>query len=455
MTNRCSLFVIAAGLALAGAACDSGPAMPSAPSPVPVSNTPVSVGATVQGTVGVGNGTLAMSESVQALAGVGGAKVSVVGRLISTATDASGRFALMDVPSGQAELRFEASGVDARLNIGVVSPGQTVTLEVQVQGQSATLAKSDDRPAGTPVNFAGAVTNLSPFAVAGRTVVTDGSTQLLDRQNAPIAMSAFKVGGVVEVEGTSRADGSVLAKKIKQQDAGGNDDPAGTPVNFVGAVTSLSPFAVAGRTVVTDGSTQLLDRQNAPIAMSTFKVGGMVEVEGTSRADGSVLAKKIKQQDAGGNDDPAGTPVNFVGAVTSLSPFAVAGRTVVTDGSTQLLDRQNAPIAMSAFKVGGMVEVEGTSRADGSVLAKKIKQQDAGGNDDPAGTPVNFVGAVTSLSPFAVAGRTVVTDGSTQLLDRQNAPIAMSAFKVGGMVEVEGTSRADGSVLAKKIKMQN
>jgi len=31
----------------------------------------------------------------------------------------------------------------------------------------------------------------------------------------------------------------------------------------------------------------------------------------------------------------------------------------------------------------------------------------------------------------------------------------MSAFKVGGMVEVEGTSRADGSVLAKKIKMQN
>lgn len=217
MTNRYSLFVIAGGLALAGAACDSGPAMPSAPSPVPVSSTPVSVGATVQGTVGVGNGTLAMSESVQALAGVGGAKVSVVGRLMSTTTDASGRFALMDVPSGQAELRFEASGVDARLNIGVVSPGQTVTLEVQVQGQSATLAKSDDRPAGTPVNFVGAVTSLSPFAVAGRTVVTDGSTQLLDRQNAPVAMSAFKVGGMVEVEGTSRADGSVLAKKIKMQ----------------------------------------------------------------------------------------------------------------------------------------------------------------------------------------------------------------------------------------------
>ena len=217
MTNRYSLFVIAAGLALAGAACDSGPAMPSAPSPVPVSSTPVSVGATVQGTVGVGNGTLAMSDSVQALAGVGGAKVSVVGRSMSTTTDASGRFALMDVPSGQAELRFEASGVDARLDIGVVSPGQTVTLEVQVQGQSATLAKSDDRPSGTPVNFAGAVTNLSPFAVAGRTVVTDGSTQLLDRQNAPIAMSAFKVGGMVEVEGTSRADGSVLAKKIKMQ----------------------------------------------------------------------------------------------------------------------------------------------------------------------------------------------------------------------------------------------
>ena len=47
-----------------------------------------------------------------------------------------------------------------------------------------------------------------------------------------------------------------------------------------------------------------------------------------------------------------------------------------------------------------------------------------------------------------------MTDSGTRLLDRNNNPIAIGAFKGGDMVEVEGTNRSDGSVLAKKIKLQ-
>jgi hypothetical protein len=54
----------------------------------------------------------------------------------------------------------------------------------------------------------------------------------------------------------------------------------------------------------------------------------------------------------------------------------VAGRTVVTDANTRILDGRNNPVSLAALPVGGLVEVEGTSRPDGSVLAKKIKQQD-------------------------------------------------------------------------------
>lgn len=68
---------------------------------------------------------------------------------------------------------------------------------------------------------------------------------------------------------------------------------------------------------------------------------------------------------------------------------------------------------------------------------------------------VNFVGSIGSLSPFNVGGRAVTTDESIRILDRKNNPIPFSSLKVGDKLEVEGTSRSDGSVLAKKLKLQD
>ena len=372
MANRFLSLVTAAGLALAAVACDSGPAASTAPNSIAVA----SFGATVQGTVGIGNGSSAMSDGVRALASVGGAKVSVVGRTESTTTDGSGRFTLRDVPTGQAELRFQGSGIDARLEIRDLAEGQTVTIEVQVEGQKATLARPDDH--GSETSLRGRIDGLngSELQVSGRRVVTDGSTRFLDRQNTPTTMGAFNVGGMVQVEGISRSDNSVLATKIKQEDGDDDagEDAPGIEVNFVGSITTTSPLVVAGRTVMTDRSTRLLDRQNNPISMGAFKAGDMVEVEGTSLSGNSVLAKKIKQEDA--DDDAPGIEVNFVGSITSTSPLIVAGRTVMTDSSTRLLDRQNNPITMGAFKPGDKVEVEGSSLPGNNVLAKKIKRQD-------------------------------------------------------------------------------
>ncbi len=100
-----------------------------------------------------------------------------------------------------------------------------------------------------------------------------------------------------------------------------------------------------------------------------------MEVEGTTQADGRVLASKIKQENADDNA-PGGAPVNFVGTISSLNPLMVAGRTVLTTSSTRVLDGRNNPISLAALPLGGLVEVEGTLRADNTVLANKIKQQD-------------------------------------------------------------------------------
>jgi hypothetical protein len=458
MTNRIRSLVCSASMLAFSIACSSGPAAPTAPTALTNADsaTPSSpasvVGVTVEGTVGFGNGSSAQADGVRALVNAGGARVSVVGQNVSTMTDTSGHFTLKNVTPGHTELRFEASGVDARLAVGDLTQGQNVSLDVQVLGQTATPVRSDDKGT-TEVSLRGTIEAIagSDAQVSGRRVAVDGATRVFDRQNAPTTFSALRTGDLVQVEGVARADGSVLAAKISLEGLDDRGAPSGAQVTFTGTVSMLSPLTVGGRVVATDGATKVLDRQNSIVTLAAVKVGGLVEVEGTSRSDGSVLAAKIKLED--GDDSPEAVEVSFTGTISSKSPLVVAGRTVVTDGSTSVLDRQNVAIPLSALSVGGMVEVEGVSRPDGSVLAKKIKQED--GAEAPQATEVKFVGAISGVSPLVVAGRTVVIDGSTRLLDKQNNTVALSFFKAGDRVEVEGTTRADGAVLARKIRLQD
>ena len=147
MTSRVLSLLCATSVVALTAACSSGPAAPTAPTSMesPTASAPVSVGVTVEGTVGLGNGTSAQADGVRALANVGGARVSVVGQVASTMTDASGRFTLVNVAPGRTELRFEAPGVDARLDVGDLTRGQTVSLDVQVLAQTATPVRDDDK----------------------------------------------------------------------------------------------------------------------------------------------------------------------------------------------------------------------------------------------------------------------------------------------------------------------
>jgi hypothetical protein len=69
------------------------------------------------------------------------------------------------------------------------------------------------------------------------------------------------------------------------------------------------------------------------------------------------------------------------------------------------------------------------------------------------GAEVEFTGTLTSISglvpgaTLVVAGRIVHTNAAT-LVRRSGAPVAFSRLQVGQVVEVRGTTRLDGSVLA-------
>lgn len=302
----------ALGLAMALAAltwaCGSD-SSPAGPSPASLTT------ATVRGTV---NARPASASSLgHALGGSSAGsdiRVSVVGTSLATTTDGSGRFALSGVPSGTVTLRFEGPGIDARLQLSGLAPGQVLTIDVQASGARAELVAPSASPSPSPspspgpeddVEFRGTVESVTPpsLVVTGRTVVTDAGTRILDRDNQPIGLSDIPVGSLVEVEGSAQADGSVLASKIKLEDDDANEDDDNEEVEFTGVVGSITPptLVVDGRTVLTDASTEFRGKGDVH-SLSDLAVGMTVEVKGQGLADGSVLARRIKVEDDGDDD---------------------------------------------------------------------------------------------------------------------------------------------------------
>jgi hypothetical protein len=299
LANRYLGVSLAAMLVVGTVAC-SGGGSPGSPTDPAGGSTPSTTtlpgGATVRGVVETGTAGAASAGELHALGAASGVRVTVVGTALATTTGTSGEFELRGVPAGRVQLRFEASGIDARLEIEGVTEGQSLNVNVHVSSSGAFLAETEDHRNETSLRGSVDAVSGGRLTVLGRTVQTDGLTEFLGRSNTRASLADVRVGQLVEVEGTNQADGTLYARKVRLEDSPENEAPQGA-VNFVGSIQGLSPLTVAGRRVDTDGSTKVLDRKNAAIALSALKVNDKVEVEGTARADGSVLAKKIKLQD--------------------------------------------------------------------------------------------------------------------------------------------------------------
>jgi hypothetical protein len=65
--------------------------------------------------------------------------VSVVGTNISTTVDGSGRFQLTGVPTGDVQLKFVSTGLDATLTLRDVQSGDLIDVRVRVTGSSVRI----------------------------------------------------------------------------------------------------------------------------------------------------------------------------------------------------------------------------------------------------------------------------------------------------------------------------
>jgi riboflavin synthase alpha subunit len=395
------------------------------------SRAPASTGAIVQGIV----------------AAPAGVRVAVAGTSLSSATDSRGSFVLLGVPAGAASLYFSGGGAAATLPIGVLLRREHRRVVVSASGSDA----HEDMEQGE-TRFVGAVERIdSPsLTVSGRKVTITSLTQF-KRSGAAITLADVHIGDRVEVEGTPQADQSVLARTITVEQGEHEDDDGVEDghhdVEFKGTLTAIagSKLTVNGVSVTISAST-VIESGDAKIDASKLAVGQRLKVEGDLQADKSVAATEIHVLAADRPED-----MHVAGAVTAIDAAArtltVGNSTVRVDAATRFDDVKS----LADLKIGDMVDIEASRAADGTLLAREIHRL----RGPPPPAHVEVRGAITAIDAagLTVQSKLFAVDAGTRM-ESHGRTFKLSDLKIGDTVEVHGVARADGSLVATRIKSE-
>src|SRR5258708_25545598 len=140
----------------------------------------------------------------------------------------------------------------------------------------------------------------------------------------------------------------------------------------------------------------------------------------------------------------------FVGRIMSLpntsgfvGDWVVGSRTVHVTSATSM-DEEDGAVA-----VGALVEVEGTLRSDGSVDATRIEvEQRAAQCFEFSAIIQALPNTAGFIGDWTVGGRTVHVTSATNINTEDGA------VAVGKLVQVDGCARADGSIDASKVEVE-
>ena len=224
-------------------------------------------------------------------------------------------------------------------------------------------------------------------------------------------------------------------------------------VGFVSA--KFADTLTVNGTTVAGGPGVVIRHGNRTLTMADIQVGDHIQARGTM--DGTTLvATEIKVEDTGNDNDEneneaelKGTVAAFSGAATCPAATFMIGTTKVTTSATTVFD----DVTCATLANGAIVEVEGTTQADGSLLASKVEGE--AGPDEVEGMIFALAGtgpcpALTFKVGSTLATATTVNTNSSTTFNG----VACTALANGARVEVEGTKQADGSITAASVELR-
>jgi hypothetical protein len=309
---------------------------------------------------------------------------------------------------------------------------------------------------------------LVPFAAAALTVGC-GSGSLLQSPTGPSGAlssdtslstdSGASVSSTYSVDTLAKGGNGKKPADADDRDEGKKPGDGGNPgrghddkvVGFVSANIS-GTLTVNGITVV-PGPGAVIRHGNRTLTIANIEIGDHIQARGTMEGT-TLVATEIKVEDTG-DDNGDVDKVELKGAVAALSAttncpvvtFTIGATNVTTSAATVFDDVTCATLANAAI-----VEVEGTKKADGSILATKVELE--AGPDDVEGTIFALSGTGTcptltfKVGPIESLATTVNTNSSTAFTG-----VTCAALANGARVEIEGTKQADGSITAASVEL--
>jgi hypothetical protein len=238
--------------------------------------------------------------------------VSIVGSNISATVDASGTFALQNVPSGDVTLAFSGNGADARLTITGVSNHEHIHITVTLNGTTAdadeTERETEDHRAEVEGRISSIVSSTRTLVVGrNMTVLVVPAGTAIHHGSTTIDFSKLEVGERIHAHATMNGR-TLTATDLEVQnehtdlpspgdDHGhdGNDNEAevkGTVTRAAaGHACPAFTFSVGSTAVTTTASTKFEDVSCAGVVN-----GISVEVKGTRAGATAITATKIEKK---------------------------------------------------------------------------------------------------------------------------------------------------------------
>lgn len=263
---------------------------------------------------------------------------------------------------------------------------------------------------------------------------------------------------------------NVTTSTVANSDSGdGEIDDAHGSVTAINAPNFTIQTKQATITFATDASTQFKD---GITALSGMKVGDIVEVDGTSKPDGSKLATKVELEEGSSGEEAEGVITAVTGApatqVTiahqmdssnSAAPPVTVNASI--GASTQFIVRADklslgsAP-AFDASHIGKAqrIEVDAASGTASPLAADKIKLREQALIGTVSGaTASGFTLTLNSGSAFAsLSGTTTVSVSIVSGTQLKVTPANAATVRVRGLVFVNGTAY---SMVAARVDNNN
>jgi len=309
-----------------------------------------------------------------------------------------------------------------------------------------------DRASTNTVTARGRMANLQDSVMIVNNInfrVTQ-PTQLQDKNGALIALTAFRVGMLVESRGAMQANDKILANLVKIED----DNFINKEIEFTGTVNAKfsrppvpDSIRINGDLFEVDGQTELRGFKDEPVLLTDLRPGETVQIKALTRQNRLASALRIKRRLIISGD------VEVKGRIDRLqdSSLVIGGVEFFRSSTTIILDDENLFIPYSALRLGLIVEVAANRQNNGRLLATIIKVEDAV-NDE-----VELTGLVNALTDTSiiVAGFIFRVDAATAVVDQNRAAIKFSDLRPNLLVEIRGDRRFDGSLLATEIHLED